>query len=144
MPERVTEQAMLAFLTAKAITGLQLVTRFDMTAESLPSLKIAVETCRPDYGDDIQAQTGNWWCSCTLTLKSHAQDTTAAEHDALMGAVLYAVYTDTIVSDLNSASGTDEFTAFDVRIGDRTNRVDDNHFYTEQTVDVYMMPSATA
>lgn len=141
MPERVTEQAMLAYLTAKAIDGLQLLARFDMTAEVLPCLKITCSSCQPDYIDDIQVQTGNWIVELALTLKSHAQDTTGAAHDALMGAVIYAVYTDAIVTDLNAATTGDEFTAFDIRMGARRNWNDEDHFYTEQIVNVYMQPS---
>lgn len=140
MPESVTEAAVKAFLTAQSISGLQLIARLDGTEEALPSLSIVCATADPDF-TDVEAQTGNWLCRVALKLKSQKNDTTTAAHDTFLGQVLYALYTDTVVADLNSATAGDNFTAYRVQILGRRHWTDGEHRFSEQLIEVWMQPS---
>lgn len=141
MPERVTEAAVAALISALNLADVQVLTRFAGDNQELPAVLVTCDQCQPDYQDDVEAQTGNWICSVKITLKSHMEDTTGAEHDELMGQLLFGLFHVEIVAELNAAIASDEFTALKADFGPRQNSTDGQHWTTEQELIVYMMPS---
>ena len=148
-PERKTEQALLDYLSAvegNEFAGVQFLTRFSNAEKTEPRIEIVVEKARPDISD-AQIHTGNWVCEATMKVISHYESEVDAEtHDEIVGQLLDKLLisdagADAAAEQINATQTDENFTCFDVRIGDRTNSVDEHSVITEQSIEIDMKPS---
>jgi len=137
--EDLLEDAFDAVISAASISGLSTCKTFTDKLPSMPYCAIlALDSDKliPDanYGD-----CENRSVTVTLRISGHSQDMTRDQYAELVGNVMDSIYTDTVVSDLNTAASG--ITIQRIEFGKINRGVTDHSFDTTIQIMVDVFPS---
>lgn len=138
-PEEKLEAAWLAVLQAQGATDGFASAALGLSDDEVsePSLAVVCADSEPEViGDSV---TGNWTCQLRIEVRTHAKDSTRAQHAALSAAVRDVAMRDDICVLLNQA-GQDIYCQI-VTPKACQRAVDGHSRLTTQTVEVYVSAS---
>ena len=150
--ERKVEDALKTYfqtVLTYEIADAQFVTRFSNEDLTEPRIEIYCPACRP-FNEEVGPYSGNWEVDCIIKVVSHYDQsgTEAEAHDNIMGNLVDKIL---VVDDNGNEAFASQVNAtlFDVdlqviqlmRLGERTNSIEEHSLVTEQELSVLVMPS---